>query len=111
MKRSNQTLQQKIFQADCQKFGLPIPIPEYKFHPERKWRIDFYFEAGCKRVALEVEGGAWTSGRHTRGSGYVKDVEKYNALTLAGIYLLRTFPSELHKKETMAMVLEALKNN
>lgn len=111
MKRSNQTLQQKIFQADCQRFGLPMPTPEYRFHPERKWRIDYYFEQDGKKVALEVEGGVWTGGRHTRGSGYVKDVEKYNALTLAGIYLLRTFPDELHKKGTFEMVKAALKNN
>jgi len=101
------TLQQKIFQADCQRAGLPIPTPEYRFHPKRKWRVDYFFEKDGKQIALEVEGGAYTGGRHTRPTGYLKDVEKYNALTLSGIYLLRTVPSKIHSKETIEMVKAA----
>lgn len=62
-------------------------VKDYKFHPTRKWRIDFYNPE--TKVAVEIEGGAYTNGRHTRGSGFIKDSEKYNEITKAGIRLLR----------------------
>lgn len=63
---------------------------EYHFHPERRWRADFAFVD--ERVLVEIEGGVWTRGRHTRGRGFVRDCEKYNAATLAGWAVLR-FPA------------------
>jgi hypothetical protein len=64
----------------------PILIPEYRFHPTRKWRLDWFHESG---VAIEIEGSIWTQGRHTRGSGFLADIEKYNALAEQGILLFR----------------------
>lgn len=60
---------------------------EHRFHPTRRWRLDFA-HTGCK-VAIELEGGVWSGGRHTRGSGFVGDCEKYNAATLLGWRLFR----------------------
>jgi hypothetical protein len=64
----------------------PMLIPEYRFHPTRKWRLDWFHESG---VAIEIEGSVWTQGRHTRGSGFLADIEKYNALAEQGILLFR----------------------
>lgn len=97
-----------LFLRLCEAFGLPEPVSEYRFHPTRKWRIDWYFEANGRRVALEVEGGVWTQGRHTRGSGFVKDMEKYNAISAAGIALLRVTPERLLKTETLELVKRTL---
>lgn len=67
----------------------------------RKWRFDFYSHE--HRLALEVEGGTFISGRHSRGAGMREDMEKYNAATLAGIRVLRfdsamIMPAPKHKK-------------
>lgn len=67
--------------------GLPMPVAEYRFHPTRQWRFDFAFPD--EKLAIELEGAVFTRGRHTRGSGYIKDLEKYNAATELGWYLLR----------------------
>ena len=56
---------------------LPKPLEEHVFAPPRKWRFDFAWPGAM--VAVEVEGGVWTSGRHTRGSGFLADCEKYEA--------------------------------
>jgi very-short-patch-repair endonuclease len=40
-------------------------------------------------LAVEVEGGMWTRGRHVRGEGYEGDCEKYNAAVLGGWRVLR----------------------
>lgn len=64
----------------------PKLTPEYRFHPTRKWRVDWWHESG---VAIEIEGSVWTKGRHTRGSGFMADMQKYNALAERGILLFR----------------------
>jgi len=38
---------------------------------------------------VEVEGGIWSGGRHTRGKGYLRDLEKYNAATMMGFQVIR----------------------
>lgn len=72
---------------------LPAPVTEMQFHPERKWRFDFAWIE--QRLALEVEGGAWSGGRHTRGSGFTSDIEKYNEATRLGWRVLRCVPADL----------------
>lgn len=62
-------------------------IPEHKFHDKRKWRFDF---ADVKnKIAVEIEGGVWSNGRHTRGSGFIADCEKYNEAVLLGWRVFR----------------------
>ena len=65
-------------------------VEEHRFHPTRRWRFDFAFVA--QRLAVEVEGGVWTGGRHTRGYGYAADCEKYNEATRLGWRVLRFVP-------------------
>lgn len=86
------------FISICKSYGFNTPEAEYKFHPKRKWKFDFAFVH--HKVAIEIEGGVWTSGRHTRGSGFVKDMEKYNAATELGWRILRFTPSEMALTKT-----------
>lgn len=97
-----------LFPEACSKFGLPRPTPEYRFHATRKWRIDYYFEANGRKVGLEVEGGIWTGGRHTRGKGFSGDMEKYNEAAAMGITILKVTPAELLKLETFKLVKRTL---
>ncbi len=97
-----------LFTVACPKMGLPTPTPEYKFHATRKWRIDYYFEANGRKVGLEVEGGIWTNGRHTRGAGFAGDMEKYNAAGAMGITILRVAPCDLLKTETFNLIKKTL---
>ena len=60
---------------------------EFKFHPSRKWRADFHLKG--KKILVEVEGGIWSNGRHTRGKGYLGDLDKYNAATMMGYQVIR----------------------
>ncbi|MFD2112037.1 DUF559 domain-containing protein [Thiorhodococcus fuscus] len=66
---------------------LPAPEREFRAVPTRRWRIDFAWPA--QRVALEVEGGIWMQGRHTRPKGFEGDCEKYNEIALQGWRVLR----------------------
>ncbi|EOD1396899.1 DUF559 domain-containing protein [Acinetobacter baumannii] len=78
---------------------------EYKFHPKRKWRTDFLL-TGTK-ILVEVEGGIWSGGRHTRGKGYIGDMEKYNSAAMMGFTVLR-FSTEQVKSGMALKQIELL---
>lgn len=77
----------------CMQLGLPCPEKEYRFHPERKWRIDYSWPH--KMLAIELEGGVYTQGRHVRPKGFMGDLAKYNALSEMGWVLLRYQPTKI----------------
>lgn len=79
---------------------------EVEFDPKRRWRVDFMLDG---KLAVEVEGGAWSQGRHVRGAGFIADCRKYNALTLAGYRLLRFSTSQVESGEAIDTILEALR--
>lgn len=65
-------------------------------HPAPKWVVDFAFVK--QRLAVEIEGGLHKGqrGGHTSAKGYQNNLEKYNALTLAGWGILRYSEDWLH---------------
>lgn len=95
-----------VFVALLKLEQIPLPVPEYRFHDARKWRTDYAWPQW--KVALEVEGGAWTNGRHTRGSGFLRDMEKYNELAALGWRLIRTTPAGLHDLGTIRLIARTL---
>tara|TARA_R110002012_G_scaffold18762_2_gene68569 strand:+ start:679 stop:1083 length:405 start_codon:yes stop_codon:yes gene_type:complete len=78
-------------------------ILEYKFHDTRKWRIDIFIPD--LKVAIELEGGVYTYGRHTRPKGFLADIEKYNKISILGLKLLRY----AHVEHTYNDILKDLK--
>lgn len=74
----------------CRAAGLPEPVPEYRFHPKRRWRFDYAWP--LQKLALEIEGGIWTEGRHTRGAGALADLEKYSEAAILGWRIIYCTP-------------------
>lgn len=68
-------------------------VREHRFHATRMWRFDYAVPA--YKIALEVEGGVWTGGRHISPKGFLADMEKYNAAALLGWVVVRTTPDKL----------------
>lgn len=91
----------------CRAAGLPVPVPEHRFAPPRRWRFDWAWPD--IRLALEVEGGVWTGGRHTRGAGFVKDMEKYNAATIAGWRVVRCTPGDVRSCKVVGLLWSAVR--
>ena len=72
---------------------IPSPTAEFKFHPIRKWRADYCWQDAM--LIVELEGGVFIAGRHSRGLGMIKDMEKYNAAIELGYVVLRYSPTHI----------------
>lgn len=73
----------------------------------RRWRFDFSFPES--KIAVEVEGGVHTNGRHNRGAGYEKDLEKYNEAVKLGWRVFRYTTGQVDKGTAIDQLLEVLK--
>lgn len=83
----------RIVRAVWAAAGLPAATAEYQFAADlgRKWRFDFAWPE--QMVALEVQGGIWTRGRHTRGAALKLEWEKLNTAAIMGWRILFCEPS------------------
>jgi hypothetical protein len=96
------------FNRQCEFAGLPVPVPEYHFHPRRRWRFDWAFPE--YRVALEVQGGAFlvTGSRHTRGAGFRRDLEKFSEAAILGWRVLYVLPEQVRDGQALMWAERAL---
>ena len=83
------------------------PEREHKFHQTRKWRFDFAFPA--RLVALEVDGGTFSGGRHTRGNGYAEDCVKLAEAGILGWRVLRATSQQVKSGQALGWVERILK--
>lgn len=91
-----------VLAAQCRMGGLPEVVREYRFHATRRWRFDLAWPE--LRVAVEVDGGTWTSGRHNYPSGWVKDQEKLNEAAILGWRVLHVTPRQVEDWEAFGLV-------
>ena len=96
-----------IFHRLCMTHSIPLPVRQHQFaKPDRKWALDFAWPDA--RLGLEVEGGIWSRGKHGRGAGILKDMEKANGLAVRGWRLLRVTPDQLLTPDTLDLIRTAL---
>ena len=86
--------------------GITPPAPEYWFAKPRRWRFDYAWPE--HKLALEVQGGIWTKGRHTRGAAMLKEWEKLNTAAEMGWRILYCQPKELLKEQMALTIVHAL---
>jgi len=98
---------EEMFAMHAKASRLPEPEREHRFAPPRRWRFDFAWPA--RMIAVEIEGGVWTGGRHTRGTGFEADAEKYNTAALMGWKVFRFTGGMVKSGAAIATVIEAMK--
>lgn len=79
---------------------------EWPFHPTRKWRFDYAFPE--YKVAVEIDGGLWTGGRHSGGTGQKRDLEKLNAAAQMGWLVLHYTPAERLYGSTLIQIFSTI---
>jgi len=59
-------------------------------------------------LAVEVDGGTWSGGRHTRGAGFESDCRKISLGVLDGWRVLRFTTDMVQSGEALTTIKEAL---
>ncbi len=105
-KRARAETLERILRWHLKAAGLDDGLEEQvRFDPVRRWRFDFAWPA--ERLAVEVDGGLWIRGRHSRPIGQRADMEKRNEAVLAGWRVLRVTREHLRSGEALAWVARA----
>lgn len=104
--------------------GLPPAVREYRFAAEacggpgarvrerlvfaglKDWRFDLAFVE--QRVAVEVDGGAFIQGRHSRGAGMREDCAKFSTAAALGWRVLRVLPEQVANGQALTWLEAAL---
>lgn len=94
------------FEQQCVDRGFMEPIAEFMFAPPRKFRADFCWPEAM--LILECDGGIWTQGRHTRGSGFLRDMEKLNLAAILGYRVIRVTPKEMKSGKVFELLAKIL---
>lgn len=93
----------------CKAVGLPEPVAEYRFHPTRKWRFDYCWPDPPHQLALEVQGGIFSGGRHTRGAALIREHEKLNAAAALGYRVVFCTPQDVVSGAVLGVIEPALR--
>lgn len=98
---------ERAFAFQVRAAGIRAAVPEYQFTPPRRWRFDFAWID--ERVAVEIEGGLYVAGRHTRASGFEADAEKYAEAAIAGWLVLRVTGHMVEDLRALKLLERALR--
>ena len=86
--------------------GLPAPVFEHRFHHTRKWRLDIAWPD--HKLAVEVQGGIFIQGRHSRGAAMLKEWEKLNALVVMRWRVMYCQPKDVCTIEFVTRLIDAI---
>lgn len=94
-------------------YGIPEPVAEFRFS-KRRFRFDYAWPDAKDangmpaKLSLEIDGAAWTQGRHTRGKGFIADQVKGNIAICMGYRVLHCTPADVKSGAIFGTIKEAL---
>ena len=99
---------EEAFDGLLEKTNLPVPEKEIMFAKsiKRRWRFDRAWVN--LKIAVELEGGIWSGGRHTRGKGYESDCEKYNTAASMGWIVIRLTSNMLKNSTNLEPLIKCI---
>lgn len=79
---------------------------EVEFSPDRKFRADFHITG--TPLLVEIDGGAWTNGRHVTGRGFIRDREKDALAFRLGFIPMHLSSEQVDSGEALETIKAAL---
>jgi hypothetical protein len=92
------------FESAWQRCGGPELETEYQFYSERGWAADYR----VGRWLIELDGGVFSGGRHTRALGYIEDCMKLNKAAMLGYQVIR-IPTGCATDNYVSEIIERIK--
>lgn len=106
-----------LLAVQLEQAGIPF-VREFRFHPTRRWRADFRIGQGWtfngrpithwEPVLVEIDGGGYVAGRHSRGLGMEHDCEKASAAAILGYRVIRCTPRQVEDGTALSWIRQAL---
>jgi len=69
----------------------------------RRWKFDYFLPE--YHLGIEINGGIWTRGRHTRGKGFQEDMMKKNHATMLRYRVLEFSTEDVERGRAKAFLL------
>lgn len=107
---------EQLLAVQLEQAGIPFER-EYRFAPPRRWRADFAlwqfwrtpnFKDVEADILIEIDGGGYVAGRHSRGAGIEKDAEKQSAAAILGYRVIRVTPRQVEDGRALSWIRQAL---
>ena len=92
-----------LFAFQLDSAGLTGYVREYQAIPGRRFRFDFAWRK--ERLLVEINGGTYSKGAHSTGTGINRDYEKGNLAVLNGWRVL-SFDTKMVKSGAALEVVE-----
>ena len=102
-----------LLAVQLEQAGIPF-LREFQFHHSRRWRADFLIQQFGMSIdyrgllLVEIDGGGYVAGRHSRGLGMEHDCEKASAAAILGYRVIRCTPSQVDDGRALAWIQQAL---
>ena len=102
-----------LLAAQLEQAGIPFER-EYRFAPPRRWRADFLVSTvpltshHLWAFLVEIDGGGYVAGRHSRGAGMERDAEKQSAAAILGYRVIRATPKQVEDGRCLSWIRQAL---
>jgi hypothetical protein len=97
--------------AQIRMANLPEPDREFTFAKKalkRLWRFDFSWSKDGMKLAVEVNGGVYSRGRHSRGAGQEEDFIKVNEAQMLGWWVLQFSTGQVKSGIALKMIERAM---
>ena len=92
--------------ARLERAGLPLGVGQHPVVTGRQFRFDRAWPEHM--VAVEVQGGVWTNGAHSRGSGVQRDCLKLSMAAAVGWRVLPVTGEMIESGEAVRLIALAL---
>lgn len=83
-------------------------VREYRFAPPRRYRFDFAWPD--QKIAVEIQGGTFSGGAHSRGARQHNDFEKNNLAVLLGWRVIYGDTKMVKSGELLSLIKQIMEN-